>query len=237
MENKITKEELEVVIKSAINLATEAKEQVSNADKETVTVSSPGSCTTSTPIKSPHALEQFKLSLVPSLNVKEISSQLNTIKTHSDSIQSMTMFYSSIALMTHVGTHGIVSLPEFKNIDENFNFRHALVPPPGHPDRETCYQHYSCMDKLLANRLNQGIEDKNVISVESKETRSIMDDYYMSVKGFEMSWAIISGLVSRLGINTVECDPNKLVKTLAVKNGGSYKKFCTQAKSIEHALL
>ena len=89
--------------------------------------------------------------------------------------------------MIYVGTHGIVSFPEFKNIDVNFNFRHVLVPPSDHPDRETCYQHYTYMDKLLANRLNQGIEDKNIISVESKETYSIMSNYCILVKGFEIS--------------------------------------------------
>ena len=58
-----------------------------------------------------------------------------------------------------------------------------------------------------------------------------MDDYHMFIRGFDIAWAITSGLAPRLGINNVNHDPSTLIKTLVAKNGGSCKKFFTQAKT------
>lgn len=93
------------------------------------------------------------------------------------------------------------------------------------------------MRKLLANRLNIGMDDEDIISQQAKETRRIIGDYNMSVQGFEMSWAIISSLVPRLGINNMNYDPSTLIRDLAIKNGGSYDKFCTEVKSMQSTLL
>ena len=61
-----------------------------------------------------------------------------------------------------------------------------------------------------------GLEDKDIISNDTKETKNILEDYELSVKGFEMSWAIISSLVPRLGINNMQYNPSALIKTLVV---------------------
>jgi len=53
----------------------------------------------------------------------------------------------------------------------------------------------SYMDKLLADRMNIGMVDKEAISDNAKETKSTLDDYCMLIRGFDMSWAIISELV------------------------------------------
>ena len=80
------------------------------------------------------------------------------------------------------------------------------------------------------------MENKETMSDNAKETKSIMDDYYMSIRGFEMTWSIASGLVPRLGTNNMNYDPATLIKTLVAKNGGSCKKFGTQAKTMQHTL-
>lgn len=117
-------DEFDAGVKAAIDLATEEKDQATDAKKEAtkITENAPLTSSSSTnptcePIKSSTTSDKFKLSLVQSLNTKEISSQLSTIKMQSDSIQSMTLFYSGVALMVCVGTYGMVSLIEkFKSL-------------------------------------------------------------------------------------------------------------------------
>ena len=78
------------------------------------------------------------------------------------------------------------------------------------------------------------MDNEDVMSDHAKETKSIMDDYYMSIRGFDMTWAIASGLAPRLGANNMNYDPSTLIKALVAKSGGSHKKFCTQAKTIQY---
>ena len=158
------------------------------------------------------------------------------MNTQSDSTQIMALFYFTTTMMVFVGTCGIASLPDFDSIDESLDFRNELAPKPSHPDCNACFTHHSCMDKLLANRMSIGMENKEIVSDDAKETKSIMDDHCMSIRGFEISWVIVSGLVLRLGTNNMNYDPATSIKTLVAKNGGSYKKFCTQAKTMQHAL-
>ena len=80
------------------------------------------------------------------------------------------------------------------------------------------------------------MENKETMSDDAKETKSIVDDYYMSIRGFEMIWAIVSGLAPRLGIKNVNHDTATLIKILVAKNGGSCNEFFTQAKTTEHTL-
>ena len=135
-------------------------------------------------------------------------------------------------MMVFVGTHGIVSLPDFDNSDESFDFREELVPKPSHPCHRAYFAWCSYMDKMLANLINIGMCNEEAMSYNAKETNCILDDYCMSIRGFEMTWAITSGLAPRPGVSDVNCDPSTLIKTLVAKNGGSRKKFCTQAKNI-----
>ena len=88
------------------------------------------------------------------------------------------------------------------------------------------------MDKLLANKINMQLMDKDIISVTAKETKLILDDYYMSTNGFDMSWAVISGLVLRLGVNNMNYEPISMMKTLIVRNGSSYLKFYNLNKKL-----
>ena len=133
--------------------------------------------------------------------------------------------------------HGIVSMPEFDSIDENFNFRDELLRRSTHSKYHACLQHCNYMDKLLANRLNVELEDKDIVSHEAKEIRSTLDDYFMSTKGFKMSWVILSSLVPRLGTNNLNHDSASLIITLVVNNDGSCKKFYTQEKKTKYVLL
>lgn len=139
-------------------------------------------------------------------------------------------------MMIFVGTHGTVSLPMFENIDEHFDFRNELVPKPTHPNYQTCLNHYYFMDKLLANRINVGVTDAEIMSNNSKETKLTLNDYYVSTNGFDVSWAVISGLAPRLGNNNVNYDPISLIKTLIVKNGASFQYFYVQDKNMQCTL-
>ena len=58
------------------------------------------------------------------------------------------------------------------------------------------------------------MDNKDITSGNAKETKSIMVDYYMFVQGFEMTWAIVSGLMPRLGINDVNYHPSTLIKNI-----------------------
>ena len=71
-------------------------------------------------------------------------------------MQSMALFYSTTTMMVFVGTHGIVSLPDFDYIDESFDFLNELATKPSHPDHHACFTRYSHMCKLLVNRMNIG---------------------------------------------------------------------------------
>lgn len=230
-------------IADVLQVATDAKNKASNLEKETEQIKKNSTspypsplASHSTPSKSIHIGDKYILSAVQNLNTKEISNHLSTLKISDDSIQTMTLFYSTISMMVFVGTYGTVSLPIFDKIDEHFDFRNELVPKPNHPNYQHCMNHYNYMDKLLANKINVGINDTNIISNNAKETRIILNDYYMSTNGFEKSWAVISGLVPRLGNNNMNYDPMSLIKTLVVKNGGSYRKLYIQAKNIDHTL-
>ena len=96
-------------------------------------------------------------------------------------MQSMTLLYSTVTMMVFVGTYGIASLPDFDSIDESFDFRNELVPKPSHSDHHACFTRHSYMGKLLDNRINMGMENKETMSDNAKETKSIMDDYCMSI--------------------------------------------------------
>ena len=136
------RDQFEAGIKVVCNLATEANMKASDAAKEAADIKK-NSAAPTTPVSSfsTHAriasttcLDKCKLALAQSLNTKEISTQLSAIKLSSNSMQSMTLFYANVALMAYAGTYGVVLLPEFKNIDENFRHRDELVPPPTHPE-------------------------------------------------------------------------------------------------------
>ena len=139
-------------------------------------------------------------------------------------------------MMAFDGTYGIVFMPDFDSIDESFDFRNELVPKLSHPDHHACFSRCSCVEKLLANRISIGMENKEIASDDAKETKSIMDDYCMPIRGFEMTCDIISGLVPRLGTKNTNHDPTTLKKTLVAKNGGSCEKFSTQFSLLERRL-
>ena len=41
------------------------------------------------------------------------------------------------------------------------------------------------MDKLLANKFNAGLTDKEIMSITVKETKLILDVYHISTNGFD----------------------------------------------------
>ena len=75
-------------------------------------------------------------------------------------------------------------------------------------------RHYEQIDKLLSNRLRNGIDNNDVISNEAKETKSVLEDKITTSEGFYMTWATLYSLVPLLGSNTLSCDPNDLIKTI-----------------------
>ena len=113
-------------------------------------------------------------------------------------MQSMSLFYNGVDLDAFVGTNILVSLPNFEDVDESFNFKTCLVPPSNHYDYQRCIQHYNYIDKLLAYRLRNGINNNEIISNEAKETKSELEDCIATSEGFDMTWSMLSSLVSRL---------------------------------------
>ena len=55
------------------------------------------------------------------------------------------------------------------------------------------------------------------MSKKAKETKSELEDCMPTSKGFDMTWAVASSLVPRLGTHTLNYDPNKLIKTITSK--------------------
>ena len=82
---------------------------------------------------------ECKLSLVQLLNTKYISAQLSTPNIQNDSIQSVTLLYSTVTMMVFVRTYGTVTLLDFDSIDESFEFRKELVPKTSHQDHQECF--------------------------------------------------------------------------------------------------
>ena len=52
-----------------------------------------------------------------------------------------------------------------------------------------------------------------------------------------MSWATMSSLLTRLGSNILDCNPNDIIKTIMSKHHGSHKKFCSESKTVDKVLL
>ena len=166
-----------------------------------------------------------------------MSTQLKQIKIDNGNIKSMSLFDKYVVLAMFVSTNWLVSLLNFKDIDASFNFKKYLVPPSNRYDYQLCVRHYDRIDKLLENRLRNGLNNNEIISNRAKETKSELEDCITTSEVFDMTWAVLSSLVSRLGSNTLEYDPNDLIKTIKSKNIGLYEYSCVKYKSAEHTLL
>ena len=109
------------------------------SQKDAIIPSPHPSPSTSHPTRAPEkstAPNKNELYLAQSLKTKKISVHLSTLNVQSDSIQSMTLLYSTVTMMVFVGTCGIAFLPDFDSIDESFEFRKELVPKPSHQDHQ-----------------------------------------------------------------------------------------------------
>lgn len=92
----------------------------------------------------------------------------------------MCVFYFGIALLIYDRTNGLVTIPDFENINESFSFRKELLSQPKHPSYNNCLQDYTYIDRLLANRLNLGLGNKDIISYDATKTRAALEGYNVS---------------------------------------------------------
>ena len=76
---------------------------------------------------------------------------------------------------------------DFNSVDKSFIFQNKLVPKPVHQDYLSYFNHCNYMDKPLAYHINIKIVDKEVTWDNIKETKSILDNYCMLIRGFDMS--------------------------------------------------
>ena len=73
----------------------------------------------------------------------------------------MSLLHSNIDLGVYVVTNGIVLFLELYIINGTFNFRYEMVPPPNHYDYHKYLCRYEHIDKLIANRLRNGMKQKD----------------------------------------------------------------------------
>ena len=143
-------------------------------------------------------------------------------------MQLLCLFYNNVALDIFIGAHLLVSLPNFEDIDQSFNFKTCLVPPSNHYDYQRCIQHYNYIDKLLAYRLRNGINNNEIISNEAKETKSELEDCIATSEGFDMTWSMLSSFVPRLWSNTITYDPNDLMQSKIMVHMNIYAQNLNQ---------
>ena len=68
-------------------------------------------------------------------------------------MQDMKMLHSNVRLLAHMGTHGLVELPNFDDADETFSYKHFLVPQNSEPERSAYKRNYDYLSILIASRL------------------------------------------------------------------------------------
>ena len=56
------------------------------------------------------------------INTKDTSTRLESLQIKGDTIQDMTLLYNNIVMLIFVATSGLVTLPDFDKLDENFTF-------------------------------------------------------------------------------------------------------------------
>ena len=59
-----------------------------------------------------------------------------------DSMQDMMLLYSNVALLTRVGTDGIVDVLHFDDISESFSYERFLVPKNSESEHPACKRHF-----------------------------------------------------------------------------------------------
>ena len=96
---------------------------------------------------------RWKLSEVNFLNKKALDSHLDNLKISGDSMQDVTLLNSEISLLNCIVTNGLVDLPIFNEIDENFSYKHFFVPQNSESEYSTYKNNYDYFSMLVAPRL------------------------------------------------------------------------------------
>ena len=133
-------------------------------------------------------------------------------------------------MIVFTGSKGLASLPKFDDIDRKFSFKKSLVPQSTHPSYDHCFRHYDYMDRLIANKLQNGLCHESIISKQARETQLELENFRKSLNGFEMVEAIIKRVVPRLGQNALKYDPYDLIRGLCTCNNGSYRTCISKAR-------
>ena len=184
----------------------------------------------------PHLNSKWKLSNVKSLNTKALDIHLDNLKLAVDLTQEMMLLHSNVALLTCVGTDGIVEIPPFEDIEESFSHKRCLAPQTSAAEHHACKCHYDYFTMLMASRLKNGLQDSSIMCNKAKEVRLLLDLHNESSDGLGIILTILQHLVPRLGHHALEHDPATLVLGLKASSRGSCKSFHSKAEEIEDIL-
>ena len=73
----------------------------------------------------------------------------------------MSLLCNNAELAEHFDVNCSASFPEIYSIDNAFNFRDEMVPPPNHYDYKKFLRHYECVEKVIASRLRKGMDNND----------------------------------------------------------------------------